>query len=302
MSGSIDPNYDPNNPDSTGENREYGLNYTGDKDLKHGIEGNDRLYVSDDYYVDGDRTKPYKGPHSSYDLFKQFVIFGTDYPEPCTYTAQAEPAEHVPSPSLTIYYYTPNEQPVTVDGTTYHTYAYKGSTSWSYSTTEPTPRDWTSSYRIEASTGCHTYRYYDEATDTYFTEYCWGALGTLKLYIPNSVLRANVIDGNFFGFPHYPDIGVAPEYDGSVWTLDGNFWGFPYIKTSKVAPEYDGSVWTMDSNFWGFPYIKNSGVAPPYQRGFSDLYLGAKNVKNSHLGRMPVKRVYRGKELVFEKG
>ena len=64
---------------------------------------------------------------------------------------------------------------------------------------------------------------------------------------------------------------------------------------------YDGGIWTMNNKFYGFPYIRSSGIAPPYQGGFSDLYLGAKNVKNLHLGRMPVKRVYRGKELVFEK-
>ena len=109
------------------------------------------------------------------------------------------------------------------------------------------------------------------------------------------------IDGNFYGFPRYTGQNVAPEYDGGFWAMDGNFYGFPHVKNSGVAPEYDGGFWTMDGNFYGFPYIKNSGVAPPYQRGFSDLYLGAKNVKNLHFGRMPVKRVYRGIELVFEK-
>ena len=110
------------------------------------------------------------------------------------------------------------------------------------------------------------------------------------------------IESDFYGFPQYTERSNPSPYVGFIWTMDSNFWRFPYISQSGIAPEYDGEFWTMDGNFYGFPYIKNSGVAPPYQRGFSDLYLGAKNVKNLHLGRMPVKRVYRGKELVFEKG
>lgn len=315
---SIDPNYDPDDPNPSGiEKRKYGVptNEGSGNKFQHRIYGNNRNFTSDDDYYDDGFERKYKGPHSTVDHAENVVLFGIDYPEACSYSVKVATGENVSSNTLTIYFFTVHEEWVkiidkiktsTQPEESHYEYNYKKVSESSWSSSDNSNRGFTASRRFEASTPSHIYTYKEiiDGKEVTFTEYVWADGHGLTLFIPNSVMKASTMSGGFYGFPHYPDVEIPDKYDGSLWTLDGNFYGFPYLKNIGIAPKFDGFIWTMDGNFYGFPYIKNSGIAPEYQSSekTSKLYYDSGKVKKLYYMGQEVKKCYFNGALVFESG